>query len=191
MMYMDKKQIEKSVKEILIAIGENPEREGLKKTPERVARMYGEILSGIEKNPEKELEVYYTEEEHEEIVLVKDISFYSVCEHHLLPFFGKVHIGYIPKKDKLLGISKIARLVDVISKRLQLQERITKQLADIIMKKISPYGVMVVIEAEHLCMTMRGVKKPGTKIVTSAIRGIFSKDAKARAEALSLITGIG
>ena len=188
---MNKKQIEKSIKNILIAIGENPEREGLKKTPERVARMYEEIFSGMQKNPEKELEVYYTAEEHEEIVLVKNISFYSVCEHHLLPFFGKVHIGYIPKKDKLLGISKIARLVDVFSKRLQLQERITKQLADIIMKKISPYGVMVVIEAEHLCMTMRGVKKPETKVVTSAIRGIFSKDAKARAEALSLIKGIG
>ncbi|MFH1540602.1 MAG: GTP cyclohydrolase I FolE [Elusimicrobiota bacterium] len=184
---MNNKQIEKSVKNILIAIGENPEREGLKETPKRVARMYEEIFSGINSNPEKELEVYYTTEEHEEVVIVKDISFYSTCEHHLLPFFGKIHIGYIPKKDKLLGISKIARLVDVFSKRLQLQERITKQIADIIMKRISPYGVMVVVEAEHLCMTMRGVKKPGTKIVTSAIRGIFSNDAKVRAEVLSLI----
>lgn len=184
---MNRKQIEKAVKNILIAIGENPEREGLKKTPERVTLMYEEILSGIGKDAEKELEVYYAEEGHEEIVLVKDISFYSVCEHHLLPFFGKVHIAYIPKKDKLLGISKIARLVDVFSKRLQLQERLAKQLADTIMKKIFPYGVMIVIEAEHLCMTMRGVKKPGTKIVTSVIRGTFAKDAKSRAEALSLI----
>ncbi|HAX62417.1 MAG TPA: GTP cyclohydrolase I FolE [Elusimicrobia bacterium] len=188
---MDKKKIEKAVKDILLAIGENPEREGLKKTPERVARMYEEIFSGMQKNPEKELEVYYADEEHEEIVLVKDISFYSVCEHHLLPFFGKIHIAYIPKKEKLLGISKIARLVDVYTHRLQLQERITKQLADTIMKKALPYGVMVVVEAEHLCMTMRGVKKPGAKVVTSAIRGIFSKDAKARAEALSLIKGTG
>lgn len=186
---MNQKQIEKAVKEILIAVGENPAREGLKKTPQRVARMYEEILSGIKKNPEKELEVYYTEEKHEEIVLVKNISFYSVCEHHLLPFFGKVHIAYIPRQEKLLGISKIARIIDIFSKRLQLQERITKQLADIIMKKVSPFGVIVVIEAEHLCMTMRGVKKSGSQIITSAMRGIFSKDAKSRAEALTLIKG--
>ncbi|MBN1384453.1 MAG: GTP cyclohydrolase I FolE [Elusimicrobia bacterium] len=184
---MNKKRIEKSIKEILIAIGENPGREGLRKTPQRVARMYEEILSGMKKNPENELTVYYTDEKHEEIVLVKDISFYSLCEHHLLPFFGKAHIAYIPRKEKLLGISKIARIVDIYSKRLQLQERITKQLADTIMKKISPYGVIVVIEAEHLCMTMRGVKKPGSKIISSAIRGIFSKDAKAREEAMALI----
>ncbi|MEW6557784.1 MAG: GTP cyclohydrolase I FolE [Elusimicrobiota bacterium] len=184
---MDRKKIEKAVKDILIAVGENPAREGLKKTPERVSKMYEEILAGYKKDANKELAIYYSEEKHEEIVLVKDIPFYSICEHHLLPFFGKVHIAYIPKKEKLLGISKIARVVDIFSKRLQLQERITKQLADIIMKKISPYGVMVVVEAEHLCMTMRGVKKPGAKIITSAVRGIFSKDAKTRSEALSLI----
>ncbi|MDD5686378.1 MAG: GTP cyclohydrolase I FolE [Elusimicrobia bacterium] len=184
---MNKGKIEKAVRDILIAVGENPDREGLLKTPYRVAKMYEEILSGMKKNPEQELEVYYAEEKHEEIVLVKNVSFYSTCEHHLLPFFGNVSIAYIPKKDKLLGISKIARIIDVFSKRLQLQERITKQLADTIMKKVSPHGVIVVIEAEHLCMTMRGVKKPGSKIVTSAIRGVFSKDAKARAEAMSLI----
>ncbi|OGS44656.1 MAG: GTP cyclohydrolase I FolE [Elusimicrobia bacterium RIFOXYD2_FULL_34_15] len=186
---MNKQKIEKAVREILIAIGENPDREGLKKTPQRVARMYEEILSGMNKSPESELTVYYSEEGHEEIVLVKDIDFYSVCEHHLLPFFGKVHIAYIPKKERLLGISKIARVVDIFSKRLQLQERITKQLADTIMKKVSPYGVIVVIEAEHLCMTMRGVKKQNSKVVTSAIRGVFAKDAKARSEAMSLIKG--
>src|SRR3989339_1217312 len=186
---MNKQKIEKAVHDILIAIGENPDREGLKKTPQRVARMYEEILSGMKKNPQDELAVYYSEERHEEIVLVKDIDFYSVCEHHLLPFFGKVHIAYIPKKERLLGISKIARVVDIFSKRLQLQERITKQLADTIMKKVSPYGVIVVIEAEHLCMTMRGVKKQNSKVVTSAIRGVFAKDAKARSEAMSLIKG--
>lgn len=184
---MDKKKIEKAVKDILIAVGENPDREGLKKTPERVSKMYDELLAGYKKDPEKELAVYYSEEKHEEIVLVKDIPFYSICEHHLLPFFGKVHIAYIPKKEKLLGISKMARVVDIFSKRLQLQERITKQLADIIMKKIAPYGVMVVIEAEHLCMTMRGVKKPGSQVITSAVRGVFIKDAKSRTEALALI----
>ena len=184
---MDKKRIEKAVKEILIAIGENPGREGLKRTPARVADMYEEVLSGISMKPENELGTCYADEEYEEMVVVKDVDFFSVCEHHLLPFFGKIHIVYIPKKDKLLGISKMVRLAEVISRRLQLQERITKQIADTIMKKISPYGVMVVVEAEHLCLTMRGVKKPGAKIVTSAIRGIFSNDAKSRIEAMELI----
>jgi len=184
---MDKKRIEKAVREILIAIGENPNREGLKKTPARVAGMYEEVLSGMTLKPESEIVSCYADEEYEEMVVVKDIDFFSVCEHHLLPFFGKIHIVYVPKKDKLLGISKMVRLAEVISRRLQLQERITKQIADAIMKKVSPYGVMVVIEAEHLCLTMRGVKKPGTKIVTSAIRGIFSNDSKSRMEAMELI----
>jgi GTP cyclohydrolase I len=149
--------------------------------------MYEEVLSGIGKNPDDELASCYADEKYEEMVLIRGIDFFSVCEHHMLPFFGKIHIVYIPKKDKLLGISKMVRLAEVVSKRLQLQERITKQIADSIMRKISPYGVMVVVEAEHLCLTMRGVKKPGTVIVTSAIRGIFENDAKSRMEAMTLI----
>ncbi len=184
---MDKKRIEKAVREILIAVGEDPNREGLKKTPARVAEMYEEVLCGISMTPENELASCYADEEYEEMVVIKDIDFYSICEHHLLPFFGKIHIVYVPKKNKLLGISKMVRLAEVVSHRLQLQERMTKQIADAIMKKISPYGAMVVIEAEHLCLTMRGVKKPGTKIVTSAIRGIFSNDSKSRMEAMELI----
>ena len=184
---MDKKRIEKAVREILIAVGEDPNREGLKKTPARVAEMYEETLCGIAMKPEDELASCYADEDYEEMVVIKDIDFYSMCEHHLLPFFGKIHIVYVPKKNKLLGISKMVRLAEVVSHRLQLQERMTKQIADAIMKKISPYGAMVVIEAEHLCLTMRGVKKPGTKIVTSAIRGIFSNDSKSRMEAMELI----
>ncbi len=184
---MNRKKIEKAVRDILLAIGENPDREGLRRTPHRVALMYEEILSGMGRTPESELESCYADEQYEEMVVIKGIDFYSVCEHHLLPFFGKIHVVYVPRKDKLLGISKIVRLSEVITQRLQLQERITKQIADTIMKKISPYGVMTVVEAEHLCVTMRGVKKPGTKIITSAIRGIFSKDAKSRTEAMELI----
>lgn len=184
---MNRKKIEKAVRDILLAIGENPDREGLRRTPQRVALMYEEIFSGMGRTPERELESCYADEQYEEMVVIKGIDFYSVCEHHLLPFFGKIHVVYVPRKDKLLGISKIVRLAEVITQRLQLQERITKQIADTIMKKISPYGVMAVVEAEHLCLTMRGVKKPGTKVVTSAIRGIFSKDAKSKTEAMELI----
>ena len=184
---MDKKKIEKAVRDILIAIGENPEREGLKQTPLRVARMYEEIFSGLKKDPKKELRVYYEKEEYSEILLVKDIPFYSVCEHHLIPFFGKAHVAYIPDKKRLTGLSKIVRVVDTISHRPQLQERLTKEIADTIMGAVKPKGVMVVIEAEHFCITMRGIKKPGSGVVTSVMRGIFLKDARTRAEAMSLI----
>lgn len=172
---------------LLEAVGENPEREGLKGTPRRVAEFYAEALAGMKCGPDDVLKVYYQQEEHEEIVLVKDIPMYSLCEHHLLPFFGNVHVAYIPKRDRLLGISKLVRVVDMFAHRLQVQERLTKQIADTIMQAAKPHGAMVVIEAEHLCMTMRGVKKPGAKMVTSAMRGIFLRDARTRAEALSLI----
>ena len=184
---MDKKKIEKVIRLLLEAVGEDPDREGLKQTPRRVANFYEEALAGMEVDPAKVLNVYYEKEEHEEIVLLKDIPLYSLCEHHLLPFFGRAHIAYIPKKERLLGLSKIARLVEILSRRLQLQERLTKQIADTLMKAVQPLGVLVVIEAEHFCLTMRGVKKAGSLIVTSAIRGIFLRDAKTRAEALSLI----
>lgn len=185
---MDRAKIEKAVKQILEGIGEDVNRKGLKETPKRVARMYEEILGGITQDPEKILnKVFY--EEYNELVLVKDIPFYSLCEHHMLPFFGKAHIAYLPDGKKVVGISKFARLVDAFTKRLQLQERITNQIADTIMKVLTPQGAMVVIEAEHLCMIMRGVKKPGSKIVTSAMRGIFLRDLRTRAEALNLIMG--
>lgn len=184
---VDKKRIEKAVREILIAVGEDPEREGLKGTPLRVARMYEEIFSGLKKDPKKDLVVYYEKEEYSEIVLVKDIPVYSICEHHLVPFFGKVHVAYLPDKKKLTGLSKIIRVVDTIARRPQLQERLTKQVADTIMEAVNPKGVIVIMEAEHFCITMRGIKKPGSKIVTSVMRGIFLKDARTRAEAMALI----
>ncbi|MFZ7120292.1 MAG: GTP cyclohydrolase I FolE [Eubacteriaceae bacterium] len=184
---MDKSRIESAVREILEAVGEDPNREGLIDTPRRIAKMYEEIFAGLEQDPEKHLEVYFQEERHEELVLIKDIPFYSVCEHHLVPFFGKAHVGYLPRNGKLTGLSKLARVVETISKRPQLQERLTASVADIIVKKLQPYGVIVVIEAEHMCMTMRGVKKPGSKTITSAVRGIFESDAKARSEAMSFI----
>lgn len=184
---MDKKRVEKAVREILIAVGENPDREGLKNTPRRVSEFYAETLSGQTIKPEKVLTVYYEKEQYDEIVLVRDINFYSICEHHLLPFYGKVHIAYIPHRKRLLGISKLARLVELYSRRLQLQERITKHIADAIMVIAKPLGVLVVIEAEHLCLSMRGIKKPNTKIITSAVRGVFRKDAKTRQEAFALI----
>lgn len=185
---MDKKRIEKAVKEILLAVGENPSRPDIKDTPRRVAEMYEEILGGIKVNPEKELEVVF-EKEHDEIVLLKGIPLYSICEHHLLPFIGRAHVAYIPSNNKVTGLSKLARVVDTLSKRLQVQERLTTDIADIIMRKLSPRGVMVIIEAEHLCMSMRGVKKPGVMTVTSAVRGIFRKNEKTRAEAMALIKG--
>jgi len=184
---INKEKIEKAVRDILIAVGENPDREGLKGTPRRVAKFYEEALSGYFIDPKEVLTVYFETEEHEEIVLEKNIPFYSLCEHHLLPFFGKIHIAYIPHKKRLLGISKLARVVEAFSKRLQLQERLTKHIADAIMEKAKPLGVMVVCEAEHLCLSMRGVKKPGHKIVTSCMRGVFLKDLRARMEVLQLI----
>lgn len=184
---VDRKKIENSVKQILVALGEDLSREGIKGTPVRVAEFYEEIFSGYKVDPDGILTVYYATEEYEELVLEKNISFYSMCEHHLLPFFGKIHIAYIPQKRRLLGISKLARLVEVYSKRLQLQERLTKHIADSIMQKAKPLGVMVVCEAEHLCLSMRGIKKPGHKVVTSCMRGIFLKDLRARMEVLQLI----
>jgi GTP cyclohydrolase IA len=183
---MQKKKIERAVRDILQAIGDDPNREDLVETPKRVADMYEEIFSGIHQDPEKELEVILGEK-HNEIVLLKGIPLHSVCEHHLLPFIGKAHVAYIPKSGRVTGLSKLARVVDIYSKRLQVQERLTTQIADIIMRKLKPLGVLVVIEAEHLCMSMRGVKKPGTVTVTSAVRGVFKENAKTRQEALSLI----
>ncbi|MEA3560524.1 MAG: GTP cyclohydrolase I FolE [Candidatus Omnitrophota bacterium] len=185
---MDKKKIEQAVKTLLKAIGEDPQRPDLLGTPKRVAEMYEEVLSGINKDPGKELEVLLSEG-HDEIVLLKNISLYSVCEHHLLPFIGRAHVAYIPKGNRVTGLSKLARIVDILAKRLQVQERLTTQIADIVMKKLRPQGVLVVIEAEHLCMTMRGVKKPGSITITSAVRGIFRTNEKTRSEALSLIKG--
>ena len=183
---MDKKKIIKAIKVILEAIGEDPQRADLLGTPERVADMYTEVLDGSQKDPGKELEVLLSED-HDEVVLLKNIPLYSVCEHHLLPFVGKAHVAYIPQGNRVTGLSKLARVVDILAKRLQVQERLTTQIADVIMKKLKPKGVMVVIEAEHLCMSMRGVKKSGVTTVTSAVRGIFRTNSKTRAETLSLI----
>lgn len=179
-------EIEKAIRSVLEAIGDNPERKGLRDTPKRVAKMYLDIFSGIHEDPEKILgKVFH--EQYNELVLLKKIPLYSMCEHHLLPFTGHAHIAYLPDGKRIVGISKLARLVDVYSKRLQVQERLTNQIADTIMKVLQPQGTMVVIEAEHMCMIMRGVKKPGTKIVTSAMRGIFLRDIRTRSEALNLI----
>lgn len=182
---MDKTKIEKAVKMLLEAIGADLKRKDISLTPKRVADMFEEILAGEEKDPYKELEVIL-EHKHDEIILLRDIPLYSICEHHLLPFIGKAHIAYIPDK-RITGLSKIARVVEVLSKRLQVQERLTTQIADVIMEKLKPKGIMVVIEAEHLCMSMRGVKKPGTITTTSVVRGIFRNNEKTRQEALSLI----
>ncbi len=171
---------------ILEAIGEDPEREGLRDTPKRVARMYEEVFQGLFQDPEVYFSAIFSED-HEELVLVKDIPFYSMCEHHLVPFYGKAHVAYIPRGGRVVGLSKLARAVETVARRPQLQERITATVADTIMKKLDPHGVVVVIEAEHMCMTMRGVKKPGAVTVTSAVRGIFETDAAARAEVFALI----
>lgn len=183
---VDHRKIEEAVRMILEAVGEDPNREGLLDTPARVARMYEEIFSGLNKDPKDQFTVVFSED-HEELVLVKDIPFFSTCEHHLVPFFGKAHIGYIPRGGRVTGLSKLARAVETVARRPQLQERITSTVADSIVDTLDPYGVIVVIEAEHMCMTMRGVKKPGSKTITSAVRGVFAEDSAARAEAMSLI----
>jgi len=183
---MDEKKIKSAIKDFLIAIGEDPDREGLIETPDRVARMCKEIFSSY-MNPPVAPPVYFQTEKYSEIILVRDIDFHSVCEHHLLPFYGKAHVAYIPKEGNITGLSKIARLVEAVSNRLQLQERLSETIADSMMKNLNPLGAMVVIEAQHLCMIMRGVKKPGSKIITSAMRGVFLSDARTRSEALSLI----
>ncbi|HOJ09196.1 MAG TPA: GTP cyclohydrolase I FolE [Clostridiales bacterium] len=184
---IDKERVKGAVREFLAAIGEDPDREGLKETPDRVARMCEEIFAGVGQDPKNVIKIFQ-EDGHEEMVMVKDIPLYSVCEHHLLPFIGVAHVVYIPNKGKIVGLSKLARIVDTIAKRPQLQERLTSEIADVIMESIKPFGVAVVVEAEHLCMTMRGVKKPGSKTVTSALRGIVRTEAKTRAEVMALIT---
>ncbi len=183
---MDIKRIEKAVREILLAVGEDPDREGLVETPARVARMYGEIFAGLHAHVEDHFTVF-NEQDHDEMILVGDIPFYSMCEHHLLPFIGKAHVVYIPSEGRILGLSKIARIVDIMSRKPQLQERLTSQIADTIVRAVHPQGVAVVVEAEHLCMTMRGVKKPGSMTVTSSLRGLCKKDARSRSEAMALI----
>ncbi|MFC5530360.1 GTP cyclohydrolase I FolE [Cohnella yongneupensis] len=181
----NREQIEFHVREILKLVGENVEREGLLETPARVTRMYEEIFAGYEVDPREVLGVTF-DEQHEELVIVKDIVYYSQCEHHMAPFFGKAHIGYIPS-GKIAGLSKLARLVEAVSRRLQVQERITSQIADILDEVLQAHGVMVVVEGEHLCMCARGVKKPGSKTVTSAVRGQFRQSSALRAEFLGLI----
>ncbi len=185
---MDLKKIARGVKLILEGVGEEPERPGLKDTPQRVARMFSEILGGLKENPAKQLQAIQNEK-HDEMVLIKNIPLYSMCEHHLLPFAGVAHIAYIPKAGRIVGLSKIARVVDILCRRLQIQERLTKQIADLIMEHLKPLGVMVVIEAEHMCMSMRGAKKPKSSTVTSALRGSFRTKSATRSEAMILIRG--
>jgi len=185
---MDLAKIERGVRLILEGAGEDPKRPGIRATPTRVAHMFAEILGGIFENPEKHLEAIQ-HERHDEMVLIKNIPLYSMCEHHMLPFAGVAHIAYIPKDGRIVGLSKIARVVDGLSRRLQVQERLTKQIADLINEHLQPLGVMVVIEAEHMCMSMRGAKKPKAVTVTSAVRGSFRVNPMTRAEAISLIRG--
>ncbi|MBN1510118.1 MAG: GTP cyclohydrolase I FolE [Sedimentisphaerales bacterium] len=182
---IDHERIRKAVEEILLALGEDVGREGLKKTPERVARMYAELLGGTFEDPRVHLRSVFTEK-YDEIVLLRDIPFHSVCEHHLLPFIGKAHVAYLPT-GKVLGVSKLARIVDTFAHRLQAQERLTGQIADFLMQNLKPLGVAVVLQASHSCMTIRGIQKPGSLMVTSALRGIFKKDARSRNEVLSLM----
>ena len=179
-------KIENSIREILKAIGENPDRAGLLLTPSRVSKMYLELFSGINKDPKDEITITYTEN-HDEIILVRDISFYSMCEHHLIPFFGTAHVAYLPRGGVITGLSKLARVVEATARKPQLQERMTTEIANAILEKLNPVGVAVVVEAEHLCMSMRGIKKPGSKTITSVLKGIFESNQASRAEVLSLI----
>ena len=186
---VDLARAEAAVRELLFAIGEDPDRDGLKATPQRVARAYAETMAGLTVNPDDVLETTF-DAHHDELVLVKDIALYSTCEHHLVPWHGTAAVGYIPGDDgRITGLSKLARLVDLYARRPQVQERLTSQVADAIMDRLEPRGVIVVVQAEHLCMAMRGVRKPGTTTITSAVRGILQADPRTRAEALSLILG--
>jgi GTP cyclohydrolase IA len=186
---VDRERVERLVAELLEAIGEDPRREGLQATPRRVAAMYEELFAGVDDDPESYLTVTF-EADHDEMVMVRDIPFASLCEHHMIPFMGKVHVGYIPGEDgRITGLSKLARLVDAYAHRLQVQERMTTQIADTMEKALVPRGVLVVVEAEHLCMSMRGVKKPGTLTITSAVRGLFRDDPRTRAEAMQYVHG--
>lgn len=182
----DKDAICRAVRQIIEAIGEDPEREGLADTPRRIAEMYGEIFSGVREDPVGLLTEGFDTVQHHEMVILKDIPFYSMCEHHLLPFHGVVHVGYVPQ-GRIVGVSKIARVVELLARRPQVQERLTQQVVDLLMEGLKAGGAAVVVEAEHLCMTMRGIKKPGSKVVTSATRGLFRNDPRTRAEFLSLI----
>jgi GTP cyclohydrolase IA len=183
---MDIKKIEKGVRLIIEGIGEDPERPGIRETPSRVARMYEEIFSGLE-TPTEEILKHIEGESHDEMILLKDIPFYSVCEHHLLPFIGKAHVAYIPGEGKIAGIGELAKALEILAKRPQVQERLTTQLVEMIMKKLKPRGAMVIIDAEHLCLSMRGMKKPGSRTVTSAVRGLFRTKESTRQELLELI----
>jgi GTP cyclohydrolase I len=186
---VDLPRAEAAVRELLIAIGEDPDREGLRATPARVARSYAETMAGLFVDPDEVLHTTF-DEDHDELVLVKDIPLYSTCEHHLVPWHGTAAVGYIPGENgRITGLSKLARVVDMYARRPQVQERLTSQVADAVMRRVDPRGVIVVIEAEHLCMAMRGVRKPGSRTLTSAVRGIFKEDPRTRAEALSLILG--
>jgi GTP cyclohydrolase I len=182
---IDEARIEKAVREILLAVGEDLNRDGLKDTPARVARMYGELLAGMHDDPNTHISRVFNEN-YDEIVLLRDIPFYSMCEHHLMPFIGSAHVAYLPS-GKILGVSKLARIVDCFARRLQTQERLTYQIADCLMSNLKPLGVAVVLEAAHSCMTIRGIKKPGSVMVTSAVRGLFRKDPRSRNEIMSLI----
>jgi GTP cyclohydrolase I len=184
---IDIEKIQKAVREILLAVGEDVDREGLKRTPQRVARMYAELLAGMHEDPKEHLQSVFTES-YDEIVLLRGIPFYSICEHHLMPFIGSAHVAYLPSGG-ILGVSKLARIVDCFARRLQTQERLTGQIADFIMNSLKPQGVAVVLEASHSCMTIRGIKKPGSVMVTSALRGIFRRDPKSRSEVLGLMRG--
>jgi GTP cyclohydrolase I len=182
---IDSARIEKAVREILLAVGEDVEREGLKRTPRRVANMYSELLAGMSEDPKEHLKGIFTEK-YDEIVLLRDIPFYSICEHHLMPFIGSAHVAYLPS-GTVLGVSKLARIVDCFARRLQVQERLTDQIADFIMASLKPQGVAVVLEAAHSCMTIRGAQKPGSVMVTSALRGIFKRDPRSRNEIMTLM----
>lgn len=183
---VDRKAIEVAIRQILVAIGEDPEREGLVETPRRVANMYVELFEGIHRDPGDDVDAFFGEEHYQEIVMVKDIPFNTICEHHLLPFIGKAHVAYIPD-GQVTGLSKLARLVEGFARRPQMQERLTAQVADTLMDRLKPMGVLVVVEAEHLCMTMRGIKKPGATTVTSAVRGTMASNPATRAEAIALL----
>jgi GTP cyclohydrolase I len=184
---IDKRAIEKAALSMIKALGDDPTRESLRNTPKRIADMYGEIFAGIDKDAAEEMSVEF-QEGHREMVILRNISFYSMCEHHLFPFYGVVHVGYIPNtKGKVVGISKLARVVDIYAKRLQLQERMTTQIADSIMNSLQPDGVAVIVRAEHLCMIMRGIEKPGSYVITSAMRGLFRSKTVTRTEFLSLV----
>jgi len=186
---VDTERIERAVLEMLDALGEDPSRDGLQKTPHRVAKMYEELFAGFGENPADHLEVTFAAD-HDEMVMVRDIPFASLCEHHMIPFIGKAHVAYIPGEDgRITGLSKLARLVDGYARRLQVQERMTTEIADAIEQTLDPRGVLVVVEAEHLCMSMRGVKKSGTSTVTSAVRGLFRSDASTRMEAMQFVRG--